>query len=68
LCIQEVCKYLQTSLDGLDGTKTEPAFAIASAISKVSGCKAGALKPALKQVGMDGLFQGFNIRMECDDN
>ncbi|OXA50430.1 Dolichyl-diphosphooligosaccharide--protein glycosyltransferase subunit 2 [Folsomia candida] len=46
---QEVCKFLQTSLDGQDGTKTEAPFAISSAITKVSGCKAAALKPALKQ-------------------
>lgn len=49
-----MCKFLQTSLDGQDGTKTEAPFAISSAITKVSGCKAAALKPALKQVKFNG--------------
>jgi len=45
-----VCKFLKSSLDELDGTKTEPAFAITAAIAGVPTCKANPLKPALKQV------------------
>ena len=36
-------------MDGQDGSKTEGPFAISSALTKLSGCKANALKPALKQ-------------------
>lgn len=53
---QEVCKYLQTSLDGLDGSKIEPIFVLSSAIPKVPSCKIGALKPAVKQVSFFNLF------------